>query len=90
MGKAAAVNLIEKDIGNDEHGIDEECLDKPSVVEVAPVSSSDHITCQKQDLRRLLKESLSLEALSLEEMDRLFIMMDQYHDVFSLKDEEQA
>ena len=80
MGKAAAV----------EHGIDEECLDEPSVVEVAPVSSSDRITWRKQDLRRLLKVSLSSEVLSLEEMDRLFIIMDQYHDVFSLEDEERA
>ena len=60
------------------------------MVEVAPVSSSEYIIWQKQELCRLLKESLSLEALSLEEMDRLFIITNRYHDIFSLEDEEQG
>ena len=68
------MNLIEMDTGNDEHGIVEEWFDEPSVVEVAPISSSELITWRKQELRRLLKESISSEALSLEEMDRLFIL----------------
>ena len=34
-------------------GIVEKCFNEPSMVEVAPVSSSEHITWRKQELRRI-------------------------------------
>jgi len=88
LGKAAAVNLIEVDTGNGDHGVAEEGLDESSVVKVAP--PNECITWQKQELRKLLKESFSSEDLSMEDMDRLLIMMEQYYVVFSLEDGEQG
>jgi len=81
LGKAAAVNLIEADTGNGDHGV------RFGWAISGGGRSCLFVIWRKQEFWRLLKESFSSEVLSIEDMERL---MEQYHDVFSLEDWERG
>ena len=86
LGKAATVNLINSEDDNDS----QEAENDLPLIE-AQTYSNERVCWQKQKLGRQIQiQCPSSQSLSAEEMNKLLTTLEQYHDVFSLEDEDRG